>query len=130
MPTTLASPPPGFVLLVKIFIDPSNTDAFLKAFKPCYDAVIAEPECKFFEVAISTDVPGQFTFWEGWTIGKEEFMEVRFESLHVTATSRCGPSLWHYQGWFCVPSRFGLGRTPLVYPPRPHAFPIIFLHWL
>jgi hypothetical protein len=41
-------------------------------------------------------------------------------------TSRCGPLLWHYQGWSCVLTRFSLGCTPFAYSPRPHAYSISF----
>lgn len=67
---------PGCIILVKIFLDPSRVDEFMPLFKPCYDAITAEPECTFFEVAISKENPGQMTFWEGWSISKEEFETV------------------------------------------------------
>ena len=68
----------GFSLHVTITIDPSNIDAFLSAFQPCYEAVVAEPDCTYFEVFHSLDEPGVFRFVENWTKSPEWFREVRY----------------------------------------------------
>lgn len=58
----------GFSLHVKIFIDPSNVDKFFELFKPVYEQVIAEPECRFFEVYQSPDEPGTLSWVENWFV--------------------------------------------------------------
>lgn len=72
-----SAPSRGFSLHVNITIDPSNMDEFLAALKPCYEAVVAEPHCTYFEVFHSQDAPGAFRFVENWTESKEWFLEVR-----------------------------------------------------
>lgn len=69
---------PSFSLHVKITIDPSNSDAFLEALKPAYDAVCAEPECIFFEVYHDSKQPGVFKFVENWNASVEWMMNVSF----------------------------------------------------
>jgi quinol monooxygenase YgiN len=66
----------GFSLHVTITVDPSNIDAFLAAFRPCYEAVTAEPDCTYFEVFHSLDEPGVFRFVENWSKSPEWFREV------------------------------------------------------
>ncbi|KAJ5912435.1 hypothetical protein N7504_001318 [Penicillium tannophilum] len=44
----------SFSLHIKIYIDPSNVEKFLEHFKPVYDAVIKEQECRFFEMNTTT----------------------------------------------------------------------------
>lgn len=56
----------GFSLHVNVYIDPSNVDKFLEHFKPVYEAVIAEPECRFFEVYQSLEDPGKLSWVENW----------------------------------------------------------------
>ncbi|OAQ60544.1 antibiotic biosynthesis monooxygenase domain-containing protein [Pochonia chlamydosporia 170] len=68
-------PERGFSLHVNITIDPSNVDAFLAAFRPVYEAVVAEPDCSFFEVFYSLDEPGVFRFVENWNKSREWFLE-------------------------------------------------------
>jgi hypothetical protein len=70
-------PPSRVSLHVTFHIDPSNVPAFLKALKPAYDAVIAEPECVFFEVYQSPTTPGQIKFIENWDASVEWLMNVR-----------------------------------------------------
>ncbi|KAJ5161955.1 hypothetical protein N7492_007347 [Penicillium capsulatum] len=65
----------GFSLHVNIYIDPSNVDTFFEHFKPVYDKVIAEPECRFFEVYQAPDEPGQLSWVENWAATPQWFME-------------------------------------------------------
>jgi hypothetical protein len=66
----------SFSLHVRITIAPENVPAFLEALKPAYDAVIAEPECTFFEVYQSPEEPGVIKFVENWNATKEWMMTV------------------------------------------------------
>lgn len=61
----------GISLHVNITVAPENVDKFLAAFKTCFDAVTAEPECTFFEVFHDVDNPGTFRFVENWSKDKE-----------------------------------------------------------
>jgi quinol monooxygenase YgiN len=74
----------GFSLHVTITVDPSNIDDFLAAFRPCYEAVVAEPDCTYFEVFHSLDEPGVFRFVENWRKSPEWFREV----------GNCDPALY------------------------------------
>lgn len=76
--SALTVPERGFSLHVTITIDPSDVESFIAAFRPCYEAVVAEPDCRFFEVFYSLDEPGVFRFVENWTKSKEWFMEVSY----------------------------------------------------
>lgn len=58
----------GSSLHVNIYIDPSNVDKFFELFKPIYEKVIAEPECRFFEVYQSPDEPGAISWVENWFV--------------------------------------------------------------
>lgn len=49
----------GFSLHVTAHVEPANVDKYLKYFKLAYEAVIAEPECTFFEVYQSSKNPGE-----------------------------------------------------------------------
>lgn len=69
---------PSFSLHVTITIDPSNIEKFFEALKPAYDAVIAEPECVFFEVYQSSSEPGVIKFVENWNASLEWLMDVSF----------------------------------------------------
>ncbi|KAJ5642199.1 hypothetical protein N7490_006199 [Penicillium lividum] len=66
---------PGFSLHVTVYIDPSNVETFFKHFKPIYDAVVAEPECRFFEVYQDPADPGTLSWVENWNVTPEWFME-------------------------------------------------------
>ena len=56
----------GFSVHVTVHIDPSNVDKYFEYFRPAYDAVIAEPECTFFEVYQSAENPGELHWQENW----------------------------------------------------------------
>lgn len=62
----------GISLHVNITVAPENVDKSLTAFKTCFDAVTAEPECTFFEVFHNADNPGNFRFVENWSKNKEQ----------------------------------------------------------
>jgi hypothetical protein len=53
-------------LQVTVTIAPENVTKFFEHFKPVYDAVIAEPECIFFEVYQSPENPGELRWVENW----------------------------------------------------------------
>ena len=60
------SSPLGFGLHVTIYIDAANLPKFFDYLKPVYEAVIAEPECRFFELYQSKEDPGTLPWVEDW----------------------------------------------------------------
>lgn len=64
------------ILQVKVTVAPKDVDTFLSHFKPCYDKVLAEPECAYFLVGQEPEQPGVFRWTEGWTKDREWFMAV------------------------------------------------------
>ncbi|KAJ5625118.1 hypothetical protein N7510_001427 [Penicillium lagena] len=68
---------PGFSLHLTIYIDPQNVNKFFEHFKPVYDAVVAEPECRFFEVYQSPEDPGTLHWVEDWVASTEWFMSTQ-----------------------------------------------------
>ncbi|CAI7625717.1 unnamed protein product [Penicillium pancosmium] len=64
---------PGLSLHVTVHIDPANVPRFFELFKPVYEAVIAEPECRFFEVYQSPTDPGTVRWVENWAASTEWF---------------------------------------------------------
>lgn len=56
----------GFSLHVTIHIDPSDLPRWFELFKPVYDAVCQEPECRFFELYQSPEEPGTLHWVEDW----------------------------------------------------------------
>lgn len=65
-----------------------NVDKFLAAFKTCFDAVTAEPECIFFEVFHDIKISGHLQFVESLSKSKEWFINVKFrrETLDQSKT--------------------------------------------
>ena len=76
----------GFSLHVTITVAPSHIDAFLAAFRPCYDAVTAEPECTYFEIFHSLEEPGMFRIVENWTQSPQWFQEVWYLYFYSVAS--------------------------------------------
>ena len=56
----------GFGLHVTIHIDPSNVDKFFEHFKKVYDNVVAEPQCRLFEMYQDPENPGTLSWVEDW----------------------------------------------------------------
>ncbi|KAJ5682846.1 hypothetical protein N7462_006011 [Penicillium macrosclerotiorum] len=67
-------PQTGFSLHVTIYIKPSDVPTFFEHFKPVYEKVVAEPECRFFEVYQSLEDPGTLRWVENWGASFEWFM--------------------------------------------------------
>lgn len=76
MATLLSTSKIAFILQVKVTFDPKDRETFLQYFKPCFDAVKAEPECAYFLVGEDIQQPGTFRWTEGWTKDVRWFMSV------------------------------------------------------
>ena len=59
---------PGISVHLTFTVDPSNVDKFFEHFRPVYEAVIAEPECTFFEVYKAPDNAGEIHAVENWYV--------------------------------------------------------------
>lgn len=55
-------------LQVTVHLKPEDVPKFWAAFEPAYKAVIAEPECTFFELYQSLDSPGTISWVENWSV--------------------------------------------------------------
>ncbi|KIW17570.1 hypothetical protein PV08_04765 [Exophiala spinifera] len=77
----------GCVLQVKVYIQPADEARFWELFRPAYDAVIAEPECRFF--VVSKPVPPQpeenvtcLSWVEGWSKPAQWLLEVQMHKSY------------------------------------------------
>lgn len=61
---------------VKVFVAPENQDEFWAHFKPAFDKVIAEPQCRFFVVGRDQNDPTCLSWSEGWTEDIQWMQEV------------------------------------------------------
>lgn len=67
---------PGLSVHVKVTVDPSNTEAFLKALEPTFSNVKAEPLNIFCEIYKDGNNPGVFKFVENWNATLDHMMNV------------------------------------------------------
>ena len=67
---------PGLSVHVKVTVDPSNTETFLKALEPTFSNVKAEPLNIFCEVYKDGNNPGVFKFVENWNATFDHMMNV------------------------------------------------------
>jgi hypothetical protein len=68
---------PQISFQVDVYISPSNVDKFLAAFKPVFDAVVAESQLLYFEVFQDPDDLGHLSWVENWDAGVEWLLTVR-----------------------------------------------------
>lgn len=76
---SLTTPSPGISLEVTVTVSPENVTKFLELMRPAYEAVIAEPECTFFEVYIDPNQPGVLHWVEGWTKDQNWLLGVQLQ---------------------------------------------------
>lgn len=67
---------PSVSIHVKITVDPANTEDFLEALRPTFDAVAAEPLNTYFEVFQDARAPGVFKIVENWNANIDYMMNV------------------------------------------------------
>jgi len=60
------SPEEGCALQVTIRVAPGDVDAWFSAFRPVWEACVAEEECTFWEMYRDPDDPGLLTWIEHW----------------------------------------------------------------
>ncbi|PYH43911.1 putative quinol monooxygenase [Aspergillus saccharolyticus JOP 1030-1] len=73
----MSTPPESLSLQVTIHLNPEDLPTFWTAFQPAYEAVIAEPECTFFELYQAPDSPGTVSWVENWSASKEWLIGVQ-----------------------------------------------------
>lgn len=79
----------GLSLQVTVYLAPENVPKFLEHFKPVFDNVVAEPECKFFELYQSIEEPGTLSWVEDWyvlSICSSSFPLLAFETRNEKLT--------------------------------------------
>lgn len=101
----------GISLHVTITVAPENIDKFLEALRPCYEAVIAEPDCTFFEVFQDPEKPGRFRFVENWTKAKDWFMQHQITKDYYKPYMAATEPLWIEPREFTFFSRMPAGWT-------------------
>ena len=72
----MADSGPGLSVHVKVTIDPTQSEAFLKALESTFNKVKAEPLNLFCEVYKDESKPGVFKFVENWNATLEHMMTV------------------------------------------------------
>ena len=72
----MADTDPGLSVHVKVTVDPSNTEAFLKALEPTFINVKAESLNIFCEVYKDRNNPGVFKLVENWNATLDHMMNV------------------------------------------------------
>lgn len=101
---------------VDIFVNKSNTDVFLEALKPCWEAVTKEPRCMFFDIFHTSDPTDEnieifriIEVWdadEEWFVnvqGKKEYYKPYFELMNKLSVKPKKFSIWQRMDqWFSV----------------------------
>ena len=76
----------GFILSVKVYISPADVPRFFSFFKPDYDAVLVEPECRLFIVARPSPQEDEnvtcLSWIEGWSKPPQWFMAVQMNKAY------------------------------------------------
>ncbi|KAE8160224.1 hypothetical protein BDV40DRAFT_302535 [Aspergillus tamarii] len=75
----MSTPSESISLQVTIHLNPEDLPKFWTAMKPAYEAVIAEPECTFFELYQEPDSPGTISWVENWSASKEWLIGVQLK---------------------------------------------------
>ena len=55
------------ILSVKVFVAPENHAEFWQLYKPVFDKVVAEPECRYFVAGTDMMDPTCLCWTEGWS---------------------------------------------------------------
>lgn len=71
---------PRTIFHLTFYVDPSNSDAFLKSLRQVHNFVTAEPLCLWVDVLRDQENPGNIRLIEEWDCDKEYFVNVRFFS--------------------------------------------------
>ncbi|KAE8420995.1 hypothetical protein BDV36DRAFT_292670 [Aspergillus pseudocaelatus] len=81
----MSTPSESLSLQVTIHLNPEDLPKFWIAMKPAYEAVIAEPECTFFELYQEPDSPGTISSAsKEWLIGVQLKRPYYHDYLAVT----------------------------------------------
>lgn len=78
-PISVSTPtkPIKSILSVKVFIAPEKQAEFWQHYKPVFDKVVAEPECRYFVAGTHAMDPTCLCWSEGWSEGVEWLQTVR-----------------------------------------------------
>jgi quinol monooxygenase YgiN len=81
-------------LHVTIRVAPENIKPFLEALRPCWQGVVNEPECVFFDVFHDSANPGTFRFVECWTKDEKWFREVQLKRSYYEPYNTITAQMW------------------------------------
>jgi quinol monooxygenase YgiN len=84
----------GCILSVKVWIPEEKIPAFFELFKPAYQAVIAEPENRFFIVSRNPQEPTCLSWIEGWAKPLQWLLDVQLKKPYYE------PYLSETEKWF------------------------------
>ena len=73
----VTTPCEGTILLITTTVSPDLVPSFLEHLRPLLRAVVVEPECYHFEVALNPLQPGVIKIIEGWRKELQWIQEVR-----------------------------------------------------
>jgi quinol monooxygenase YgiN len=113
--------PTHFTLHVTIKVSPSNIEPFLKALRPCWQAVIDEPECVLFDVFHDPENPGTFKFVECWNKDEKWLRKVQLNKPYYKAYQDITVPMWieprqilifnRVEGWSYANEEYLAGRV-------------------
>ena len=87
----------GCILSVKVWIPEEKIPEFFELFKPAYDAVVAEPECRFFVVSRDPQDPTCLSWVEGWAKPVQRLIDVQLPKPYYQ------PYISTTEKWFLKP---------------------------
>ncbi|KIV89211.1 hypothetical protein PV10_08798 [Exophiala mesophila] len=90
----------GIVLSVKVWIPVEKHEDFFHLMRPVYDAVVAEPECRFFVITKNPQEPEAISWFEGWSKDTDWLMNVQLQKEYYQ------PYLATTESWFVKPRWF------------------------
>ncbi|KAI1113103.1 hypothetical protein F5Y14DRAFT_418885 [Nemania sp. NC0429] len=83
----MAAEKPSISVHVKLTVDPSKTEEFLRALRPTFEEISADPLNTFIEIYRDDKNPGVFRLVENWDVTAEYMMTVRDRSPEHTKGS-------------------------------------------
>jgi quinol monooxygenase YgiN len=73
----MAAKKPSISVHVKLTIDPSRIEEFLRALRPTFEEISADPLNTFIEIYRDDKNPGVFKLVENWDVTPEHMLNVR-----------------------------------------------------
>jgi len=94
VPLTLSKGPYGTIIIMNVFVEPSNIKAYLKNARPVAEAFHKEPECLFVQFALNPNDPGHLRIVHGWTKDSAWWHEEHLEKPYFQEFIKKSMPLW------------------------------------